>query len=382
MTIKDANIYLSVFVCGIVLPGSASLGQISNPAPAQIVWGVKLGTAYVDTSPAISHQDGTIFVGGWNGKLYAITPEGKIKWAFPTKGDIKSTPAIDTAGRIYFGSRDKHLYCISSKGRLVWKFRTGGWVDSSPALSTSGEVLFGSWDKKFYCLSTNGTKQWEFMTAGPIVSSPAIDKQGTVYFGSHDSNFYALTLNGKLKWLVPTGGPIISSPAIAGDDTIYFTSVDGNLYALNPDGSLKWKLWTGGFTESSPVIDRVGDLYICITNALAKISSEGTIVWVRRLGTLLADTTPAVLANDAVCVYGPEGTFSCHSSLDGNSIWRIWMYGPGTASSPAVTPDGRIYVGNIHTNFLALATTNRPGNSAWPLFKRNLRRTGNAVDLE
>lgn len=371
-----------VLLIGCVLGGSARSGaQPTDTLSVRIVRGVELGTSYVDTSPAMG-IDGTVYVGGWNGGLFAINAEGRKRWVFWAKADIKSTPAVSIDGHVFFGCRDKHLYCVTPQGRLKWKFATGGWVDSSPALGRDGTVYFGSWDGKFYAVDSAGRKLWEFATGGPIDSSPALAPDGTIYFGSHDAHLYALTTNGQLKWKFDTQGQIVASPAIAGDGTVYIPSANGRFYALNPNGSLKWVVWTGGFTESSPVVDGQGEIYVCASNKLLRISAEGTIVWERRLGSLLCDSSPVVLAGNAVLVFAADGVLSARSARDGTPLWQLWMYGPGTASSPVVSATGEIYVGNIHTNFLVVASTNRLGNSAWPMFKRNPRRTGNALDLE
>ena len=109
------------------------------------------------------------------------------------------------------------LYALKPDGKEKWNFPTGGWVDSSPALANDGVICFGSWDKCFYAVGTDGIKRWQFLTAGPIDSSPAIGGNGTIYFGSHDNKCYALTGGGQKRWEYLSGGPIISSPALSRD---------------------------------------------------------------------------------------------------------------------------------------------------------------------
>ena len=57
-------------------------------------------------------------------------------WEFKTGGAIgESSPAIGSDGTVYVGSFDTKLYAINGKsGVKLWEFKTGGKVGSSPAI--------------------------------------------------------------------------------------------------------------------------------------------------------------------------------------------------------------------------------------------------------
>jgi outer membrane protein assembly factor BamB len=82
------------------------------------------------SSPDIG-SDGTVYVGSWDKKLYAINGKSGVKlWEFET-GDgeygVSSSPAIGSDGTVYVGSNDKKLYAIKtdSKGlaKSPWPMR-------------------------------------------------------------------------------------------------------------------------------------------------------------------------------------------------------------------------------------------------------------------
>ena len=76
-------------------------------------------------------------------------------WEFETGGAVTSSPAIGSDGTVYVGSWDKKLYAINGKsGVKLWEFETGGYVDSSPAIGSDGTVYVGSRDKKLYAIKT------------------------------------------------------------------------------------------------------------------------------------------------------------------------------------------------------------------------------------
>ena len=67
-----------------------------------------------------------------------------------------SSPAIGSDGTVYVGSWDKKLYAINGKtGVKLWEFETGGHVYSSPAIGSDGTVYVGSNDKKLYAIKTD-----------------------------------------------------------------------------------------------------------------------------------------------------------------------------------------------------------------------------------
>ncbi len=102
----------------------------------------------------------------------AVTQDcGKIKWEFQTGGTIYSCPAIGDDGTLYFGSNDYKLYALKSDGIKKWEFLTGGEVRSSPAIDNEGNIYVGSEDNKLYAVNLDGTKKWEFTTGGMIESS-------------------------------------------------------------------------------------------------------------------------------------------------------------------------------------------------------------------
>lgn len=355
-----------------------SLAATPSREAGKILWSTPLGTYYSDSSPAIA-PDGTIYLGAWSGKLFAIRPDGARKWAFETGVEIKSSPAIAVDGTVYFGSRDRHFYAVNQQGKLKWSFGTRGWVDSSPAVATNGVVYFGSWDRTFYALAPDGRKLWEFVTGGPVASSPAIGSDGTIYFGSDDKQFYALSPDGRKKWAFETGGEIISSPAIGPDGTIFFTSVDGKLYALRPDGTAKWQLWTGGVSEASPVIDPDGAIYCAVNQDLCCVTPDGKKKWGMKICQYSpTDSSPAITAGNALCVFCGDGVLIGYT-LTGAWQWSIWL-GGGSRSSPAITPNGTIHVGICSAKFNAISGTNTLAKSSWPMFRRNLRHTGNVAD--
>ncbi|MHA1969264.1 MAG: outer membrane protein assembly factor BamB family protein, partial [Candidatus Hodarchaeales archaeon] len=113
-----------------------------------------------DSSPAIS-EDGTIYFGDWSGFLYALNPDGTLKWRYKLDDFISSSPAIDKDGNIYCISWehfDEHLYAFSPDGKRKWK-KDDVRQDSDVSIDDNGTIYYVSWTK-LYAINADGSLIW------------------------------------------------------------------------------------------------------------------------------------------------------------------------------------------------------------------------------
>jgi outer membrane protein assembly factor BamB len=74
---------------------------------------------------------------------------------------VSSSPAIGPDGTVYVGSFDNKLYALSGKsGVKLCEFETGtgevvSGVASSPVIGSDGTLYVGSFDKKLYAIKTD-----------------------------------------------------------------------------------------------------------------------------------------------------------------------------------------------------------------------------------
>jgi outer membrane protein assembly factor BamB len=61
-----------------------------------------------DFASPIIDTDGTIYIGGTDGALYAITKEGRLKWRAltPDEDAIRASAVIDKKSIVYFGAEN------------------------------------------------------------------------------------------------------------------------------------------------------------------------------------------------------------------------------------------------------------------------------------
>jgi outer membrane protein assembly factor BamB len=323
----------------------------------------------VESSPAVSTDGATIYVGSIDNNVYAFNSDDRTsdplettfptanEWAFDAGGDVRSSPAVDRTGgphegTIYVGSGedlvsgDGRLSAISPAGALRWEFTPSGSdndVDSSPALDSAGKIYFGSDNANVYSLDPNDrlsglpfptANEWIFPVVENVESKPAIsESRATVYTEAESFVLYALdSANGNLRWaldldlfgFVSDDDLLESSPTIGPDGTIYVGSKDGRLYAVNHDDRLaalpfpasnEWAFVTGGPVRSTPAVDDNG--------------------------------TPGNSADDTIYVGSDSGRLFAVNP-DGSEKWRFPDLGAIGAirTSPIIDSNGTIYFGS------------------------------------
>ena len=312
---KDGTIYIGSFDSNL----SGNLYAIDSNGNQK--WSYKIGSQNLYASPAIG-PDGTIYISGGSENtslLYAIKPDGTLKWSFENGQYSNSSPVIGTDGTIYIcGTSYNYVFAINAIGTLKWinNMSAGNsYGVVTPVIGSDGTIYVGSIDATLYAINPlNGITTSYFETEASIYSSPAIGPDGTIYISSSDNFLYAIQPTkptGTLIWKI--GIPsysfvniITSSPAIGSDGTIYIGSIDNKLYAIYPaDGSIKWTFSTGYEIKTSPVIGSDGTIYVgSKDNKFYAINPDGSLKWFYTTGNSIESS--AAIGSDGTIYFGSD----------------------------------------------------------------------------
>ncbi len=149
-------------------------------------------------------SDGTIYVGGEDSSVLALSKEGSLIWRFATVGPVRGAPSLDHNGMVivctgYANSGNdlshweefwsQRLYVLTSNGEVLWSTEGGNYL-SSPSISASGEIFVVS-GPSITCFDSNGAKKWAY-TYWPLFdrwspNSIAIGGDGTVFVNTQIS---------------------------------------------------------------------------------------------------------------------------------------------------------------------------------------------------
>lgn len=351
-------------------------------------WTYKNVTVY---GSAVTGEDGTIYVGGYKGKLYAFKPDGILKWTYATTSYILGSPAVGKDGTIYVSDwMNSTLYAINSNGTLQWKYNMGNYnYGSSPVIGSDGTIYIQNTDGTngtLYAITPKGVVKWTYNT-GTIYGSSAAVSSDTVYIEDSDGNLYAVDLNGSLKWKYTShgrnmyGAIYYASPSIGPDGTVYILGygfIGCNLFAIDgTTGKVKWHYpFVGTIQESvygTPVISSNGTIYFVSANNVYAVSPEGKILWTYSTGGTATNeaTSPAIGSDGTIYV----GSSQCIYALNPDGTLK-WSYGAGKiCASPTIGSDGTLYIGNMDGVFYAF-------NDIAANFNTNTSNTNNPLKVQ
>ena len=179
---------------------------------------------------------------------------GRERWRFRGQ-PFESSPLL-VKGIVYVGSWDGRVYAIRARtGRKVWSYDTGSRVNTSAAYS-KGRLFIANNGGSVYSLNARtgklawkGSQATEFFYAAPAVA------YGRVFIGSTDGTMYAYgQRSGRLLWAKRLGSYVYSSAAIF-DKKVYAGTYDGKLFALDAaTGDVRWKRGMPSAVHAAPVV--------------------------------------------------------------------------------------------------------------------------------
>jgi outer membrane protein assembly factor BamB len=293
-------------------------------------WSYKLTEKYEDFvtfSPALG-KDGTIYVGSHKseeGKLYALGPEGDVRWILQPQGVVCTAIMIGEDGTLYFGLDilqggdviSSYLYALNPDSSLKWRFEAETSLQSI-AIGHDGTIYFV--DYAIRALNPDGTFKGSYPTQG-TPTPPTIGNDGTIYYCTGYGLWAASPdayLTGFLKWRYGAYEDVIwvgGRSALSPDGTIYVWGTDTSgttrfplLLALDPDGNLKWShRWDSkGIGGNFLTVGGAGTVYFCTTSGqLYAIGSDGTTEWTYQ--TTAEDVRFApVIGSDGTIYFGSQ----------------------------------------------------------------------------
>jgi outer membrane protein assembly factor BamB len=257
-----------------------------------------------------------IFVGSSDRYLYALRPDGTLRWRMRLDGPILSTPAVglvDGVPKVFVGAEDMHAYAYDLSGNRLWKspqkLYGASFRNYWPVVSEAYNLVFfttqypyengeyGYWstmDNFLTCLSTNAIGGDAEMAA--ILNGRAECPQ---YAGLNNDatrkTFFALrTSDGVQPFQAPithfaSNGTTHASPIIGLDGSIYAyyhvwdrSVFRGQSFATLYSPDVSKMNPANGYRIPIPVASPITTISIAADNIPVKVGGGATIVMIHR----------------------------------------------------------------------------------------------------
>lgn len=355
-----------------LLAGFLLLGGGPAQAAPQLVGEFEVD-GNIHTAPAVG-RDGTVYFATDAGELVAMQPDGSLRWKVMAGAPSQTSPAVGEDGTIYFGAEGKGFRALNPDGSQRWSL--GLSVQAAPAFGTNGFVYVTTTTGPIHAL-TNGVSRWQVEVGGTFRCSPVIATDGTIFAGGNQRRLVALDPNGTLRWQKSFADPV-TGLALGTNSTVVLSS-GRRLISVSPAGPTQWEYDTGsGALTGLPVIGADGTIYVPSNRRyLFAVNPNGTRKWQFELSAE-AFNTPVLTADGTIYLGTSDGVFYGISET-GQERWRHEFGTSLSSSSPALTPEGRLYFGGNLRRLRRFDMQSPPADSPWPMQGRDAARTGNAA---
>ena len=348
--------------------GTVKIGAATAPVSD---WTDSLITAYVPDASALGADNVQVITSGGvsNPKVLTVTARqaaGHVLWRLQTSGDyIIGRPAVGADGTIYTADVTNHLYALTPQGGVKWIFNPGlGNVVQPVSVGLDGTIYYANLDD-VYAVNPDGSLKWVFSSGGQyIFAGPTAGPDGNIYAASNNLNFpgavgsFVLSPAGNLishledfsTRYVYSGIEVLFGPT----NQWYFTnnasgavSSAGALFAFEL-GSTTLKWFQGA--ERQPRLQPSGNTVVGDGNpvhpGLESFNSSGSLLW-RSLGELPGSLVPGIDAQTQIDA-GSDGNIYVGTLKYGTGVFMTSLNAGGTLrwqfpetgilSAPAVSP--------------------------------------------
>lgn len=203
---------------------------------------------------------------------------GRVNWRFRMDGPYSMVrPAIGADGTIYAVDAFQHLYALAPDGGLKWIVNEAG--DKGVAVGPDGTIYVAS-ENYIKAFNPDGSSKWTF-TQNPsamICLGVSVGPDGNIYsVATEGLGVFSLTPGGELRWKVPEtiNRPVVTYAEIVfgpnGNNQQLYFGANAHTRALRLDGTSVFTL----NRSFQPAVGPDGSVH----SALGAYSPSGTLLW-------------------------------------------------------------------------------------------------------
>jgi hypothetical protein len=301
----------------------------SQPVPEQhFLWRVPLAGYYSGVRPVVGPDD-TIYAVDVFDNLFAVDPDGNVKWSAGQAGSKGVDVGPD--GTIYTGNED-WIKAFNPDGSLKWTFvqTPRAFLMQDVAVGPDGNIyVLASSGMGVFSLSPDGGLRWSTPEAygRPLIGYVELTFGPTVDGRDQQLYFYA---NGHTRGIRLRDGASIFT--VGGNQQPQVSPLDGTWHigdsAYSPDGTLVWLFQYPLFTNArEPSMGRSGTHYaVNQSRTLYAIDPVGVSSWTRTLDEYVG--FPDVTPTESQLLLSAGGSLlpvalKSVSTANGSPLWRM-----------------------------------------------------------
>lgn len=320
-------------------------------------------TDHTRPTPTVG-PDGTIYVPGWDGRslvsgkphLYAVTPEGALKWKAPlTRLPPVYGATVCAEGHVLLISGDALVAFAVDDGHELGRVALNQPLLAGP-VPGPGFVVLGYGGNStgqggVLAVAPDGSVRWDHALGQPVEALPAIRTDGTVaVVPAYGADLVVLDRDGDEIWRAApgyaSGGRAGPAPVALDDGAVLFTDFVG-VSRLEADGAPAWRFADDslGYFPATPsvLIDGAIVAPLVYDTWTLTLEGHGGVRWTADPGVKDSGLTSIALGGDGSGVYGSfyeTGTVRAVSESGG----ELWSLPVGAVYRGPALVGGRVYV--------------------------------------
>jgi PQQ-like domain len=211
---------------------------------------------------------------------------GRTNWRFRMNGPYSQVrPVLASDGTVYTVDVFGHLYALAPNGGLKWLVRGAG--DKGVAVGGDGTIYVAS-ESTIKAFNPNGTEKWTFVQnpRAFICLGVSVGPDGNIYsVGTEGMGVFSLTPAGTLRWTntelydrrIVDYGEIVFGPN-GGEQQLYFYA-NNHLRGLRLDGTSVFTTATGVLAQMVPGMQPVVAPDGSVHTVLTAFAPSGAALW-------------------------------------------------------------------------------------------------------
>jgi PQQ-like domain/IPT/TIG domain len=357
----------------------------------------------------------------------ARQPDGRTNWRFRQDGPYsKVRPVIGPDGTIYSIDAFFHLYALTPDGGLKWVVRGAG--DKALAVGADNTVYTAS-ESDIKAFNSDGTSKWTYVEnpMALFLVGMSVGPDGNIYVVATEGvGAFSLTPDGVLRWKQPepydAQQPVQYQELVFGlngTTTQLYYYANSHLKALRLDGTTAWTLNSdfgqpavspldgsihapyGAYSSNGPLMWIFSSPYPYNTSSPPDISSDGTHYFVQNTIELfgltptgtqkwhvtmrdsgdnaIVDPQNTQLVLGSATTLNNAGYIKSASTADGHELWRVTLpkeayFNQFPDSRARFSPDGT-------TAYVITATATGDNNTSRSFVYALDAKLGTATDV-